>query len=487
MVKHLGRILGIVFVAVWIVMMAILIKKNVITGSNLFFEEKYLVEDIESRKEWAGLYLKKKKVGYSFSEIKRMEEGYKITENMFMNMKVMGVPQKIESKINSVTDREMNLVSFSFRIKSGVISFIAYGNLNNDVLKLMIVSGGKKSTKELQLKDKPILSTGLKYYILKKGLKVGISFKRVIFDPITLSNRAIEVMVVSKDKVTIQGKEINCFKIKEVFNGIELYTWVDEQGETLKEESPIGILLIRETKEEALKKFDGDKVDLISETAVEVDKKIILKGLTYLKLRIKNININDFDLAGGRQSQNGEVIEIKAERLTRKDTYVLPLKGTGMNKYLEPTMLIQSDDDEIKTLAKNILKEETDARKAVNKLYLWVYANIEKKPTLSIPSALEVVKSKQGDCNEHAVLFTALCRAIQVPARICAGIVYVNEGFFYHAWSEIFLGRWITIDPTLKQFPADVTHIKFFEGEMEDQLGVLNLVGRLEIEVLEQK
>jgi hypothetical protein len=487
MMKYSGKILGIVVVAVWIVMMAVLIKKNIFTSSNFFFEEKYLVEDIESRQEWAGLYLNNQKIGYSFSEIKRMEEGYKITENMFMKMMVMGIPQKIESKINSVTDREMNLKNFSFRIKSGVISFIAYGNLDNDVLKLMIVSGGKKSKKELKLKDKPILSTGLKYYILKKGLKVGSSFKRVIFDPLTLANRAIDVEVVSEEKITIHGRQINSFKIKEVFNGIQLYTWVDEQGETIKEESPIGIVLIRETKEEALKIFDGDKVDLISETAVKVNEKIMLKGLTYLKLRIKNININDFDLGGGRQIQNKDVVEIKAEHLSGKDTYDLPFNGSGMDKYLEPTIFIQSEDVEIKKLAKNIINEETDARKAVNMLYLWVYQNIEKKPTLSIPSALEVVKTRQGDCNEHAVLFTALCRAIQVPARISAGTVYVNDGFFYHAWSEIYLGRWITIDPTLKQFPADVTHIKFFEGEMEDQLGVLNLVGRLEIEVLEQK
>jgi len=487
MKNYSGKILGIVIVAIWVVMMAVLIKKSIFTGSNFFFEEKYLVEDIESRQEWAGLYLKKQKIGYSFSEIKRMEAGYRITENMFINMKVMGVPQRIESKINSVTDREMNLKNFSFRIKSGVVSFIAYGNLDNDVLKLMIVSGGKKSTKELKLKNKPILSTGLKYFILKKGLNVGSSFRRVIFDPLTLANRSIDVEVVSEEKITIHGKEINSFKIKEVFNGIELYTWVDEQGETLKEESPIGIVLIRETKEEALKIFNGDKVDLISETAVKVDRKIILKGLTYLKLRIKNININDFDLDGERQVQTGDVVEVKAALFSKKDTYVLPFNGSGMDKYLESTTLIQSDDEVIVKLAKNIIKEENDANKAVNKIYLWVYENIDKKPTLSIPSALEVVRTKQGDCNEHAVLFTALCRAIQVPARICTGIVYVNGGFFYHAWTEIFLGRWITIDPTLKQFPADVTHIKFFEGEMENQLGVLNLVGKLEIEVLEQK
>ena len=49
--KYSGKILGIVIVAVWIVMMAVLIKKNVFTSSNFFFEEKYLVEDIENRQE----------------------------------------------------------------------------------------------------------------------------------------------------------------------------------------------------------------------------------------------------------------------------------------------------------------------------------------------------------------------------------------------------------------------------------------------------
>jgi hypothetical protein len=37
----------------------------------------------------------------------------------------------------------------------------------------------------------------------------------------------------------------------------------------------------------------------------------------------------------------------------------------------------------------------------------------------------------------------------------------------------------------MNQFPADVTHIKFIEGGMEDQFPVLKLVGKLAIEVLE--
>jgi transglutaminase-like putative cysteine protease len=115
----------------------------------------------------------------------------------------------------------------------------------------------------------------------------------------------------------------------------------------------------------------------------------------------------------------------------------------------------------------------------------WVYKNIDKKPTLSIPSALEVLKTKQGDCNEHAVLMAALCRAAGIPAKICSGIVYLNGSFYYHAWVEVYLNRWVSVDPTLNQFPADVTHIKFIEGEMESQIAVLKLVGKLNLEILE--
>jgi hypothetical protein len=79
----------------------------------------------------------------------------------------------------------------------------------------------------------------------------------------------------------------------------------------------------------------------------------------------------------------------------------------------------------------------------------------------------------------------ALCRAVGIPAKVCTGVVYVNGSFYYHAWIEVYLDRWVSVDPTMNQFPADVTHIKFIEGDMENQFAVLKLVGKLDIEILE--
>jgi transglutaminase-like putative cysteine protease len=94
---------------------------------------------------------------------------------------------------------------------------------------------------------------------------------------------------------------------------------------------------------------------------------------------------------------------------------------------------------------------------------------------------------KVGDCNEHATLFVALCRAAGIPSKFCAGIVYNQGSFYYHAWSDVFVGRWATVDPTTNQLPADATHIQFVEGGLDKQLIIVNLVGIVKLEVLAYK
>jgi len=115
----------------------------------------------------------------------------------------------------------------------------------------------------------------------------------------------------------------------------------------------------------------------------------------------------------------------------------------------------------------------------------WVYGEVEKRPVVSIPSAIEVLHQKMGDCNEHAVLFTALVRALGIPAHMQAGILYQDGKFFYHAWAKVYLGVWVSVDPVLNQVPADATHICLVEGDLDRQLDILRMMGRRKVEVLE--
>ena len=73
----------------------------------------------------------------------------------------------------------------------------------------------------------------------------------------------------------------------------------------------------------------------------------------------------------------------------------------------------------------------------------------------SLPNAVEVFRNRVGDCNEFTVLYVALARALGLPARAIAGLVYLDGHFYYHAWPEVYAGRWIMVDPVFGQVPAD--------------------------------
>jgi transglutaminase-like putative cysteine protease len=113
----------------------------------------------------------------------------------------------------------------------------------------------------------------------------------------------------------------------------------------------------------------------------------------------------------------------------------------------------------------------------------WVYENLKKKITISVPSAVQVLEDRSGDCNEHTVLYVALARALGLPARTAAGLVYLRGQFYYHAWPEVWLGEWVAVDPTFGQYPADASHLRFTVGGLARQVELLRVIGRLGLTV----
>ena len=158
-----------------------------------------------------------------------------------------------------------------------------------------------------------------------------------------------------------------------------------------------------------------------------------------------------------------------------------------MQEYLESSDFIQSQDNEIIQQARKIVGAQTNAFKAAILLNDWVYQNMRKFPTISIPSSIEVLHTREGDCNEHTYLFVALARALGIPARVLVGLVYKDGRFFYHAWPAVFVGEWLSLDPTFGQDNADATHIRLFEGELNQQLNLAGVLGKIKIHIEEYR
>jgi len=70
----------------------------------------------------------------------------------------------------------------------------------------------------------------------------------------------------------------------------------------------------------------------------------------------------------------------------------------------------------------------------------------------------------QSTCRVLCIMVTvALARANDIPARRVSGLMCMHTPrgcmFIGHAWPQVWLGRWIDVDPSWNQQSADVTHV----------------------------
>ena len=209
-----------------------------------------------------------------------------------------------------------------------------------------------------------------------------------------------------------------------------------------------------------------------------------------IRFRLSGMDLAGFQLDGGRQTLRGDTLIVRREDLNALDPgYELPYKLMDLRAALEPEPLIQSDDPRIVRRAREITAARTsrnpDPRRMAAQLTRGVYDMLDKMVTISMPSAVQMLESGRGDCNEHTVLFVTMARALGLPARTAVGLVYLRGSFYYHAWPEVWLGEWVAVDPTFGDTPADAAHIRFVVGGLAQQVEIVRLIGRLRIEVID--
>jgi hypothetical protein len=400
----------------------------------------------------------------------------------------METTQTVSSRLDVSVGPEWTMKRFDFRLEANNVRFSARGEFAGGKLRLEVDSGGERSETELAMRQRPYLLAALKPYIATQELEPGKEQLFPTFDPATLSQQLTTVVIEGRERISIAGSLVAAIRLRQQFKGISVVSWIDGAGKTLKEESPTGLSLVKESAAEATALPGGKSLslDLLAQTAVPVSVLIPEPGRKeLLRLRLSGFVLDNFPLDGGRQKLYRDFLEIRREDLAGVPSYKIPANRERYASYLQPTPFVQSDHPKIRALARAIVGEERDAVKAAARIKDWVYRELAKEPTVSIPNALEVLQTKKGDCNEHAVLFSALARAAGIPAKTAVGVVYLRGAFYYHAWAEVWLGEWVSLDPVLNQFPADVTHVKFLEGDIDRQVDILQLIGNLKIKVVE--
>ena len=443
--------------------------------------------------QWRGVYYRGEKIGFTVSQVVPTDDGFELQEDGRLQFSLLGSTNAAVLRTSAKVDAAFAIKSFEFSLDPGSGPLTIKGRLDGLRLSLDIQTAAGTRTEVRELAEPPALMLSLGRRLATEGLTAGTRKQWMIFDPATLKNSPVVVEVGAREVVVAGGRPLPAFKVQMQFSGLATTAWVTDTGEIVREESPMGLITVRESQEEAtaLAVNRRMQVDMLEASAVVPamgrDMRIDdARNVLRLRLQLDGADLSSADLQGVGQSVDGSLVQLVDPRTLRAGP-----ADADLARYLAPEPFIESDAPEIRAEAERMIGSLAGPRARAERLTREVNSLLEKKPTISLPSAFEVLRTKVGDCNEHTALFVALARSIGIPARINAGLVYVHGAFYYHAWPEVYIdegggrGLWLPVDPTLNQFPADATHLRLARGGLDKQTAILPLVGKLRMRVLE--
>jgi hypothetical protein len=457
-----------------------------------------------------------RQIGFASSTIDTTRTGLAINDYLSADLPVGGAEHRATVTSDVRLSRTLALTDFRLSFDADGSPISVSGQTSGDsALRVVIAHDDAASdTQSVKLAGPIVLPTIVPIAIaLGEAPKVGRTYTLSSFDPVGMAPKPMIVRVEAESSFAVPDSarfddrrrrwtvarrdSVHAWRIATDGPGA-VRAWIDEQGRVVELQHALGFALHRTAYEIAFEnwRLDGgmraravsSDRDVLETTAIAASAPLDRAHASRVRVRLRAANLAGFALDGGRQALRGDTLTITQEDSTRgAGEYAMPMPlamRMSFRHELSPEPLVQSGDARIVQLARRIRGDTRDPVVAARRISGWVHDSLEKTVSVTIPSAIQVLDSRSGDCNEHTQLFIALARAAGIPARAVAGLAQVGKKFYYHAWPEVFVGKWVAVDPTFGQFPADAAHLRFVYGGLDRQAELLRLMGTLRIDVL---
>ncbi len=125
---------------------------------------------------------------------------------------------------------------------------------------------------------------------------------------------------------------------------------------------------------------------------------------------------------------------------------------------------------DIRTMAEKIAGDEGNPYLAARRIYDYVVHNVTYAlmphavlwPRSDMSESVYVHTHQRGDCGAQSMYFTAMCRALGIPARTTGGWQLFSGNFSSHFWAEFYLPNygWVPVDTSFGQlafYPEGLT------------------------------
>lgn len=424
-------------------------------------------------------------VGYMTMSVEQLGvDSLLVKQDMEWVIVLLGTERRVTMTSSARTGTDFDLGSQVMVMSDGTSEIGVNAVRRGNVVETTINTSGREITRSVQFEGDYLPAF---MDLAAAGMDWSPGEERVYqtFDPSTGTILEATVTCQATEETDLLGDTVTAYRLEISQAGMNNLVWVHEGQIIREEEQGLGMVLTR-VPPGTIADIDpgNDLYMLYSVSSTVVTDPRAGGERTWLLEGDIEWDMFELDYPGLQTSADGPVVFVSAVLPSADETLPFPMTEVpdSLLVYLTPEPLLQSDDPAIVALADSLIRGCTDSWEAAVAICRFVDTAVEDVPTVSLPSAVDVLDSMRGDCNEHTALFVALARAAGIPSAVCNGIVYIDEGRFgYHAWPMVWVGRWVAMDPTFGMLLADATHIILAKGSLEDQYTINAVIGRLSV------
>ena len=445
--------------------------------------------------DWMGTYYQGRKIGFTWVQTRWTPEAIEVDSKVFFQIRSESTEQSTTINQNTQLSSDFKLLSFSLMQEVTGHRKQIEAKMKGNRLTYRVTSRGFDQEQFIDLPPEALPSSIFLLSLLANRLEVGQKGSLPLLLEPFLILVSLDYEVLRQERLEYEGKPFETYVIKQKFSGIETTLWLAKDGTVIKETNNKGFESFKEPANVAQKIDEPLSVsNLITMSLVKPSKPINRSDrLREIIFHLEPLRSSDLVPQDHRQKvlktealpndfyRVTLQVQTESERITGFSNW--PTKSLLYAKYLEESTEVQSHHPMIESLAQELAGETKNDWEVAQEINRWVYLNLGKELVDTV-TALDALYERRGECQSHTYLFAALARAVGIPTRIVNGLVYSKEyaGFLYHTWPEVYVGEWRALDPTFGQSEVDATHIKLTEGAKEGPFGLMEFVGKLDID-----
>jgi hypothetical protein len=462
---------------------------------------------VTAAEDWYVITIGGSPVGSVHIESADNEGGHTEIQTMRMVLNRMGSTVEMNTTGTTREDESGRLLAVDVELDMSDQSTTLHAEVEPGRVRLASVAGDATFDRELAYEGELIGPAGLRRLIREKLKETGDRAAYATFRPDIGMVVKATLELVGTDSQLVAGETVELRKVVERLADISMTTMylVDATGKTVRSTTPgpFGeMATVLADAATARMATAGNELPEESYGATLLVTQVRLpeprrSRRVVLEMLHRNPALGWPDLSAPTQTvleKTADRLRLEVRRVSPATTATFPVQpAEGIEEFLEANAYIQSDDPEVRSLARQIVGDTHDIYTAAVALQRWVAENMSFDMGVVLAPSSEVLVNRRGTCTEYAMLLTTLARSLGIPARYTMGYVYVGGIYGGHAWTEVLIGdRWVGFDGAVPaDGPVDAARIAFTWDSLANGVGrltvgpALQLYGQVDASVVE--